>query len=50
MDRIEELETALTIISATADHIQVGDARRLTGHWLVMEQTRRGDGCIFHRN
>ncbi|WP_171117964.1 Mur ligase family protein [Ruegeria sp. HKCCA5463] len=35
MDRIEELETALTIISATADHIQVDDARRLTGPGLL---------------
>ncbi|WP_299637518.1 Mur ligase family protein [uncultured Ruegeria sp.] len=35
MDRIEELETALTIVSATADHIQVDDARRLTGPGLL---------------
>ncbi|WP_298849157.1 Mur ligase family protein [uncultured Ruegeria sp.] len=35
MDRIEELETALTIVSATADHIKVDDARRLTGPGLL---------------
>ncbi|WP_281973122.1 Mur ligase family protein [Ruegeria faecimaris] len=35
MDRIEELETALTIESATVDHIQVDDARRLTGPGLL---------------
>lgn len=35
MDRIEELETALTIVSATADHIRVDDARRLTGPGLL---------------
>lgn len=35
MDRIEQLETALTIESATADHIRVDDARRLTGPGLL---------------
>lgn len=35
MDRIEELETALTIESASADHIRVDDARRLTGPGLL---------------
>lgn len=38
MDRIEELETALTIESATADHIQVDDARRLTGPGLLWDR------------
>ncbi|WP_372570698.1 Mur ligase family protein [Ruegeria jejuensis] len=38
MDRIEELETALTIVSATADHIRVDDARRLTGPGLLWER------------
>ncbi|WP_209599359.1 Mur ligase family protein [Ruegeria sp. HKCCSP351] len=37
MDRIEELETALTIECATADHIQVDDARRLTGPGLLWD-------------
>ncbi len=35
MDRIEELENALTIESAYADHIRVDDARRLTGPGLL---------------
>ena len=35
MDRIEELETALTIVSATADHVKADDARRLTGPGLL---------------
>ncbi|WP_108862463.1 Mur ligase family protein [Ruegeria sp. Alg231-54] len=38
MDRIEELETALTIESATVDHIQVDDARRLTGPGLLWDR------------
>ncbi|WP_299666599.1 Mur ligase family protein [uncultured Ruegeria sp.] len=38
MDRIEELETALTIESATADHIHVDDARRLTGPGLLWDR------------
>ena len=35
MDRIEELETALTIPCAQADNIRVDDARRLTGPGLL---------------
>ncbi len=38
MDRIEEFETALTIEYATADHIQVDDARRLTGPGLLWDK------------
>ncbi len=38
MDRIEELETALTIESATAEHIRVDDARRLTGPGLLWDK------------
>lgn len=38
MDRIEELETALTIASATAGHIQVDDVRRLTGPGLLWDR------------
>ncbi|MFA3916682.1 Mur ligase family protein [Ruegeria hyattellae] len=38
MDRIEELETALTIVSATTDHIQVDDVRRLTGPGLLWDR------------
>ncbi|MCL6284222.1 Mur ligase family protein [Ruegeria sp. 2012CJ41-6] len=38
MDRIEELETALTIVSASADHIRVDDARRLTGPGLLWDR------------
>jgi UDP-N-acetylmuramyl tripeptide synthase len=38
MDRIKELETALTIESATSDHIQVDDARRLTGPGLLWDR------------
>ena len=37
MDRIKELETALTIESATSDRIQVDDARRLTGPGLLWD-------------
>ncbi|MGR3617346.1 MAG: Mur ligase family protein [Paracoccaceae bacterium] len=37
MDRIEELETALDIVSATVDHIQVDDARRLTGPGMLWD-------------
>lgn len=37
MDRIEELETALTIVSAQADHIRVDDVRRLTGPGLMWD-------------
>ncbi|MDA5093695.1 Mur ligase family protein [Aliiroseovarius sp. KMU-50] len=35
MDRIEYLETALTITSAEADQIRVDDARRLTGPGML---------------
>ena len=38
MDRIEELETALTIISATAGNIRVDDTRRLTGPGLMWDK------------
>ncbi|MDP5218434.1 Mur ligase family protein [Ruegeria sp. 2205SS24-7] len=38
MDRIEELETALTIVSAVADNIRVDDARRLTGPGLLWDR------------
>lgn len=38
MDRIEELETALTIESATDDRIRVDDARRLTGPGLLWDK------------
>ena len=38
MDRIKELETALTIESATSDRIQVDDARRLTGPGLLWDR------------
>ncbi len=38
MDRIEELETALEIESATADHIRVDDVRRLTGPGLLWDR------------
>ncbi|WP_120634249.1 Mur ligase family protein [Ruegeria sp. EL01] len=38
MDRIEELETALTIASATADDLGVDDARRLTGPGLLWDR------------
>ncbi|MEX0317532.1 MAG: Mur ligase family protein [Ruegeria sp.] len=38
MDRIEELETALTIHCAQADHIRVDDARRLTGPGLLWDR------------
>ncbi|MEM7319376.1 MAG: Mur ligase family protein, partial [Pseudomonadota bacterium] len=38
MDRIEELETALTITSATADTLRVEDARRLTGPGLLWDR------------
>lgn len=38
MDRIEELETALSITSAQADHIRVDDARRLTGPGLLWDR------------
>ncbi len=37
MDRIEELETALTIPSATSDAFRVDDARRLTGPGLLWD-------------
>jgi UDP-N-acetylmuramyl tripeptide synthase len=37
MDRIEQLENALTIDCATSDHIQVSDARRLTGPGLLWD-------------
>ncbi|WP_051337440.1 Mur ligase family protein [Leisingera daeponensis] len=38
MDRIEELENALTITSATSDTIRVDDARRLTGPGLLWDK------------
>lgn len=38
MDRIEELENALTITSATSDAIRVDDARRLTGPGLLWDK------------
>lgn len=38
MDRIEELETALDIDYAQADHIRVDDARRLTGPGLLWDE------------
>ena len=38
MDRIEKLETALSIVSAEADHIRVDDARRLTGPGLLWDR------------
>ncbi len=38
MDRIEELESALTIPCATAETIRVDDARRLTGPGLLWDR------------
>ena len=38
MDRIDELENALSIHSAKADHIRVDDARRLTGPGLLWDK------------
>ena len=38
MDRIEELETALTIPSATSGAFRVDDARRLTGPGLLWDR------------
>lgn len=38
MDRIEELENALVIVSAQAPHIRVDDARRLTGPGLLWDR------------
>ncbi len=38
MDRIEELENALVIVSAQAPYIRVDDARRLTGPGLLWDR------------
>ncbi|MCV2888985.1 Mur ligase family protein [Ruegeria aquimaris] len=49
MDRIEQLETALTIVSATSDLIRVEDARRLTGPGLLWNRPGAVMDVFFDR-